>query len=615
MSEYKIQNHKTFRLDDEGQPVPLANFEAYIVKETRTIDGLDNQTTLTIEGTQADPRPPENGVERKPIKLPDVHVDANEFANFAWVLRNWGARAVIYPGGSSKEELRTCIQLNSKPQIEEIYGTMGWQEDAKGNMMYLHAAGAIKSDGNDARVRVVLPSELKRFTLTDGEPGCEPEEAFHASLGLIELGPPEMTWPLWAATFAPILGPCDFAMHVSGRSGTYKSEVTSLFQCHYGASMDARHLPASWSSTANALEAQAHFACNAVMVVDDFVPTGTAYQQKGYQNNADRLIRGQGNQSGRARLSDAASFKSAFYPRGLIISSGEDTPEGQSVRARMHIIEMSPGDISVAELTKCQKRRKQYVVAMAAFIADMCDTQAPDITKQGQLLKPEIQVRVDEIRDLLVSIGHARTPAMLARLMATAEVVLDWAAERGFISREKASKHQEEARQAIMKSGMDQKKHLETADPVMILQNALRTGLVNLKGHLRTLSGGVPTQPDRLGWTMVAQADETPRYKAHGPCIGWIDWTDDTVYFEADSAFTMAKKEAGAELSVTKPTAWKRLKDAGMLKRVDSARSRNTIRVTADGHTRNVVALGAAEFFDTKESVDDGPEEHDEDGE
>jgi len=66
-------------------------------------------------------------------------------------------------------------------------------------------------------------------------------------------------------------------------------------------------------------------------------------------------------------------------------------------------------------------------------------------------------------------------------------------------------------------------------------------------------------------------------------------------------------------LTITKGTAWKRLKDSGALIRTDAGRQRNTVRVTADGHTRNVLAMRASDFFETKEVAEAGDEQHDED--
>lgn len=609
---YLVKSDRTFKEDDEGNLIPLANFTATIARETRTIDGLSSSTILTMVGTQ-DMGKDATGTPKKPRKLPEVNIDASEFSGFAWVLRAWGSSCVIYPGNGVKEDFRTAIQLTSQPEIKEVYGTMGWQVDGKGNNIYLHAGGAIRAKGNDSNITVELPIELKLFNIHTGQPGCDPHEAFRTSLDIVKLGPPDVMWPLWASVFAPIFGPVDFAVHAAGRSGTFKSEVCSLLQSHYGAGMDARHLPASWSSTANALEAQAFFACNALLVVDDFVPIGTSYQVKAYQTTADRLIRGQGNQAGRARLSDAASFKSAYYPRGIVLSTGEDTPEGHSVRARMLIVEFTPGEVDTKILTEIQGKRSQLPLVLEEYIKNACETTSPAITANGQVVTDEIGNRVREIRDELLAIGHSRTPPMLARLIVTAEAVLSWAAEQGFITPAESEALNVQAIEAIMSAGEKQKSYLETSDPVQMLLHAMKQSLTGLKSHVRSMSGGVPVRPEMLGWTATSQSGEQTKYKANGPTIGWIDWDDDAIYFEADQAFGAAKKEAGHDLTLTKQTAYKRLKDAGVLKRIDAARSRNTIRVIADGHTRNVIALIASDFFDEKEITDDDREERSED--
>src|SRR5205807_5268138 len=104
-------------------------------------------------------------------------------------------------------------------------------------------------------------------------------------------------------------------------------------------------LPANWSSTGNALEAQAFTAKDALLVVDDFAPQGSAADVQRYHREADRLLRGQGNGAGRQRMKADATLRPAKPPRGLVLSTGEDTPRGQSLRARMLVVEVSPGDL------------------------------------------------------------------------------------------------------------------------------------------------------------------------------------------------------------------------------------------------------------------------------
>src|SRR6185436_13476176 len=111
--------------------------------------------------------------------------------------------------------------------------------------------------------------------------------------------------------------------------------LAALAQQHYGAGMDSRHLPASWSSTGNSLEGLAFAAADALLVVDDFAPGGTTADVARMHREADRLLRAQGNRSGRMRMRADATLRPPKPPRGIILSTGEDVPRGQSLRARL----------------------------------------------------------------------------------------------------------------------------------------------------------------------------------------------------------------------------------------------------------------------------------------
>lgn len=548
------------------------------------VDGMNTETKLTLSGTLASAEGEGNAV-----RLPEVEVPAEAFAGMSWVLNAWGVRALIFPGGAVKEDLRAAIQLNSKPSVHIIYRCIGWTE-IEGKRAYLHQGGAIRANGNDDRVSVKLPSELSRYNLATKE---DPKAGFLASLALAELAPKEVIWPLWTAAMCPLFGPVDFATHLTGRSGTFKSELISLLQSHYGPGMDARHLPGSWSSTGNALEAQAYFAANAPFVIDDFVPTGTSWQVRAYQTTADKIIRSQGNQSGRARLTDTSSLQTAYYPRGICMSTGEDTPEGHSVRARMMIMEMSPGDVKPAVLSKCQAQRKLYVAFVAELIKSLCEKPV-DLTE-----------RAEQIRNQNIDIGHTRTPPMIGRLIAAGEAVIAWAVSKGYIDKKAGDKWTREMTASVLKAGNSQQSYLETADPVEIFRAAIRQILGANTGHIRKLNGGIPRSPTMLGWTTENSYSDVPTYKSHGPCIGWIDWDNDELFIEVNTGYNAVKKVAGQELAITKQTLFKRMKDAGALLRTDEARQRNTIRVTAENHPRQVICLSIAAVMESNEVPQD----------
>lgn len=587
MPQYETSGRRTYMIDEDGQRILLANFEAIITQETRYIDGATTKSQLTIEGKMRDNK----SDEEEDDELPPVKIDTSELSGMAWVMANWGVRCVISPGGNIKEHLRTAIQLNSKPVVTNVYRHIGWTVTGKGPT-YIHAGGGITAKGNDTSIKVELPQELSRFDLT---PTTTPAEGARAMLALTELGPPGVSWTLLAATLAPMLGAVDFAVHVTGRTGTFKSEVTSLFQSCYGSGMDARHLPGSWSSTANALEAQAFLAKNAPFVVDDFVPSGTSWQQRTYQTTADKLIRSQGNQSGRARLTDTSNLQSTMYPRGLILSTGEDTPEGHSVRARMMIVELSPGDIDVKNLTKCQKLRPLLPSGMAGFAQHLAANPC-DITDD-----------VEQVRESCLNIGHTRTPGMTARLLISVKVWTDWLQEIGVLAPNGVARLRQKAEESIMAAANEQQKYLENADPCDMFAAAIRQVFGVGTGHVRTLNGGIPRNPTMLGWVSEGgNNSDVPTYKSRGPCIGWVDWNRNELYLDVNAGYALVKKTGGNEISLTKQTMQKRLKDAGYLSRVDDARQRNTIRVQAEMHPRQVMSLWLNKVMDTQEVASDG---------
>lgn len=582
MATYTDRNFCSWREVDDGQTEQMANFVAEIDTETRIVDGINSRSKLKITGRKGKEK--ENG-DIEADELPAVEIDAENFSSLGWVMPLWGVKAIIRPGSSIKDDLRTYIQLRSNPKIKTIYQHTGWTK-INGKDAYLHAGGAILASGNDPTVSVRLQNELSRFDLSSD---ADRTDAAKATLQLLELADGKIIWPLLATTFAPIFGQVDFATHVAGRTGTYKSEMTSLFQSHYGSKMDARHLPGSWSSTANALEAQAFYACNAVFTIDDFVPQGTSWQVRAYQQNADKIIRAQGNQAGRARLSDLSNLQQTMYPRGVILSSGEDIPEGHSVRARLMIIDLTPGDVKIEALTKAQANRSKFPATTAGLIQFICDK---NISLNG---------RVEELRNAYRSIGHSRTPNMLGRLIATAEAFLEYCRAIKAIDDAKFKSLKTSALHSIEEQGGKQITFLEDSDPCDMFANAIRQIFATGLAHMRSLQGGVPSCAKIVGWIQEHADSEMPVYKSRGNCIGWVNADKNEMYIDITSGFNIIKKVAGAELSLTKQTLMKRLKDAGMLSRVDESRQRNTIRINADGHPRNVLCMKISDTLEESE--------------
>lgn len=340
--------------------VLLANFHAQITAELVFDDGEEQERGFEITAKLA-------GREQT------CRVSASEFNNMTWVLEKLGARAIVSAGVGTRDHLRTAIQRLSPADLPErpVFQHTGWRQ-LSGGWMFLHAGGAIGAEGAVDDVQVDLPIAVRGFQLPTPPTGQALVEAIRADLGLLRVAAASITIPLLATVYRAALGNADFSLFVTGKTGVGKSELAALAQQHFGPGLDARHFPANFSSTVNANEAIAFAAKDCVLVVDDFCPTGSAADVQRYHSNADRLCRNQGNRAGRQRLGVRdGELRPPKYPRGLMMGTGEDVPQGHSLRARMLILDIAPDSIDWAVLSKIQSEAREGVYAgvISAFLA------------------------------------------------------------------------------------------------------------------------------------------------------------------------------------------------------------------------------------------------------
>jgi hypothetical protein len=558
--------------------IPLTNFTARIVGDVEEDDGADTRRYFELEATH-------EGTTRR------FAVVAKDFAGMSWALEHLGARAMVLPGATRKDHARAAVQmLSTDVQTRRLYTHLGWRQMGA-HWCYLHAGGAIAPPGVTAAVEVDARQALAAYRLVLPATREAAQQAVHASLRLLDVAADAVTVPVYAALWRAALGQADFSLHLTGPTGTGKSELAALAQQHYGAAMTARHLPASWSSTANALEGLAFEAKDVLLVVDDFCPSGAQADIQRAHRDADRLLRAQGNHSGRQRLRPDGSLRVAKPPRGLILSTGEDTPRGQSLRARILIVEVAPDMVRWARLSACQQDAAGgiYSQALAGFIAWL----APRYTEVAQLLPAEVTV----LRQAALSSGHRRTPEIVANLALGMQYFLAYTQEIGALSPEACDALWARTWTALGLAGALQQEHQAQEEPVRrflaLLTGALAAGDAHV-ADARTLGAPLPT-PQAWGW----RADERHRYDAAGskawePCGRCIGWVQDTrLYLEPEAAFSVAQKLAEtqhAPLLLTQQTLWKRMHEQGVLIR-EPGRGKNLARKTVGDTRRYVVDI------------------------
>lgn len=559
--------------ENSSNIVPLTNFKAVIRTQTHKDDGVEVQKFFEIH------------VELHGREF-DFEVTAGEFSSMSWVLCELGAMAIVLPGQTTRDHARTAIQmLSGEIPRREIFTHLGWRKIGS-TWNYLHAGGAIGPNGTIGTISVEIGADLANYSLPAPQSGGELTVAIRIDLELLDgLAPDREMMPLFCAVTRSVIETCDFAIHLSGESGRLKSERAALCQQHFGAAMDARNFPANWSNTANSNETLAFHAKDAILVVDDFAPNGSTADVARYHRDADRLFRAQGNNSGRRRSNQDGSLRPCKPPRGMILSTGEDVPRGGSARGRVMIIGVARDVVNLAKLTKCQTAAAAgtYAGVTAAFIQWIAPRRDEVIARKKEF--------VQAFRNHLDRVGHARTPSMVAELLAGFDLYLSFAFENGAIRKDEAEALHHRALKALIEAATDQSSHQDDADPVQVFLRLVRATLSSGRGHLRsTLGDAPPAAADALGWTETKDG-VFPR----GKTIGWI--ANDDIYLEPEAAFAEAQglaTEQGETIPVGKKTIWKRMDDRGLLASTEEERGRNTVRVTIGNSRRTVLHVKAS---------------------
>jgi bifunctional DNA primase/polymerase-like protein/primase-like protein len=538
---------------DGPMPVRLTNFDARIITDIVEDDGVETRRSYEIETKLL-------GQIRRFV------APAAQFPGMNWASENLGAKGIVSAGLGLRDHARAAVQeLSKQPAQQIVFTHSGWRR-YEGGWIYLHGDGAIGKTGLVPDVRVQLPSALSPLRLPAPTTGGKLKGAICASLKLLDLGPRRVTFPLFNAIWASLIGGCDYAVFLAGQTGVGKTEVAALLQQHFGSGFSSRNLPGSWSSTANANEGLAFTAKDSLLVLDDFAPTGTRSDLARYHKDADRILRAQGNGSGRARMRPDATIRPSKIPRGLILATGEDIPRGQSLRARTFVVEISPDDLDWNLLTKCQRDAAigLYAQGMSAYLQWFASRYE---TKKQKL--PEVlamwRTRANN------SAQHRRIPEIIAHLQVGACRFLEFARDVGAITGDEALKLREKSWRALGQAAAAQNRHQKSEDPVRRFLELIRSAISTGKAHLGDAASG-------------------SHEEGQGDCIGWA--SEEFVLLDPDRSFATAQKlaqEQGEFISVNQKTLWQRMKDRRVLAISDA--DRNLVKTRIGNHRTRVVAL------------------------
>lgn len=556
----------TYRAADEGLlytsgdfVLPLANFDARIIARVVVDDGATSKTMLELAATG------HSGTSR-------FTVTAAEFTSLRWILDQVPG-GVLWAGPGVKEHLRVAIQLLSRPVERRVFAHLGWRE-IDNEQVYLHAAGAVGEDGVVDGVDVDVSSPLDRFRLPPPPADDDLRTAVRSSLEVLRVAPGRITVPLLSAVVRSVLGPSDFSVHVAGRSGTGKSQLAAIAQSFFGSRMSAGNdLPCSWASTANALEFTAFAAKDSMLVVDDWVPA----TRQGNETEMDRLLRGQGNGAGRARLGQPS-----YYPRGLIASTGEAAPSGKSLLARMVVLRMGDAlDWDRLTVLQQQARAGVHASCMAGFLRWL----APRLDD----VRTWMRGRIHEVRPMFEIDGvHRRTSDALANLEAAFAVFLMFGVKVGALDPHAAEALLTAGHERLLQCLQDQLAVQQDNDPATMFVSRLRQLIENGDAKIVNLHDPSTVTSERV--------------------IGWTK--DGSTYLDPAASLAAAQSGDRCEaLACSEGQIAAACHRAGLLGRVDTRgdRLRFKIRLVVTGSRRQVLALAPGVLDNVAHVTSGGP--------
>lgn len=354
---------RNYRGTDEVAPTPITNFIVSIICEEWADDGAGgNERRIRLSGQL------ETGE-----KLCEASVPAKDWANVnIWLHEKWGVRPVIH---TVSTQFLKVVAMQHQDVLERRFFThTGWAKTASGRHVFLLASGTV-AGAPEAREElcsgadVAVHSKLAGYQIPAEVTSDQVATAYDWIERLMECADRRVTAPLVAIQFlaplASILRP-DLALWISGRSGTRKSSLVAAAMAVWGPGWTRDTLPGSWRSTANAILELGFQAKDLPLVIDNFVPDARGREQEKLSTVAYSI----GDHANRDRCTAGAALKTARPVRSLVISTGEDGPQGDGQTNRFYMLQMTDDSTKSMALEEVQEAgwRGEMAPAMTHYL-------------------------------------------------------------------------------------------------------------------------------------------------------------------------------------------------------------------------------------------------------
>ena len=308
------------------------------------------------------------------------------------------------------------LALSGTYPRRKTYRFMGWTE-INGKWVYVSPEMSVSADGQLSEPpEVELESRLRDYRLR----GTDWQESLGAFKAAVATLPNHLAPSLIAFAMLPVVqrffpaAATRPAVHLVGTSGSGKSEIASLLTSFYG-QFTRDTPPGQWGDTINTVETLGYALADTLYWVDDYK---TIYAD---ERTFTRFLQSYSRGMGRGRLTREAKLRHERPCRGLLLSTGETTLEGEaSILSRMLVLEIPPWekrDPGGVALSKLETVRDQLPGFTAQFIQWIA-AQANEGTLAKELAS-RFESNVKGYRDSLTS--------KLGRQANTGRMVQNWA--------------------------------------------------------------------------------------------------------------------------------------------------------------------------------------------
>jgi hypothetical protein len=308
------------------------------------------------------------------------------------------------------------LALSGTYPRRKTYRFMGWTE-IDGKWVYVSPEMSVSADGQLGEPpEVELETRLRDYRLC-GEDWKDSLQAFKAAVATL---PKHLAPSLIAFAMLPVVqrffpaAATRPAVHLVGTSGSGKSEIASLLTSFFG-QFTRDTPPGQWGDTINTVETLGYALADTLYWVDDYK---TIYAD---ERTFTRFLQSYSRGMGRGRLTREAKLRQERPCRGLLLSTGETTLEGEaSILSRMLVLEIppwekrDPGGMALAKLEAVRDQLPSFTARFIQWVAARADEGT--LTKE---LANRFESNVKGYRDSLAN--------KLGRQANTGRMVQNWA--------------------------------------------------------------------------------------------------------------------------------------------------------------------------------------------